>query len=120
MTTMDEEVIHKEVDSTLYYVRYQVDGTNEWVTIATTRPETILGDTAVCVNPEDDRYKHLHGKNIIVPMVNRVVPLITDSYVTMELGTGALKVTPAHDINDYQLGQKHELAPSNVSLQKER
>ncbi len=110
----DEEVIHKEVDSTLYYVRYQVEGTDEWVTVATTRPETILGDTALCVNPEDERYKHLHGKNIIVPMVNRVVPIITDSYVTMDFGTGALKVTPAHDINDYQLGQKHNLATIDV------
>lgn len=110
----DEEVIHKEVDSTLYYVRYQVEGTNDWVTVATTRPETILGDTAICVNPEDERYKHLHGKNIIVPMVNRAVPLITDSYVTMDFGTGALKVTPAHDINDYQLGQKHKLATIDV------
>ncbi len=110
----DEEVIHKEIDSTLYYVRYQVEDTNDWVTIATTRPETILGDTAICVNPEDDRYKHLHGKNIIVPMVNRLVPIITDSYVTMEFGTGALKVTPAHDINDYQLGQKHKLATIDV------
>jgi valyl-tRNA synthetase len=105
----DEEVIHKEVDSTLYHVRYQVEGADEWITIATTRPETILGDTAVCVHPNDERYKHLHGKRIIVPIAKRSVPLITDEYVTMEFGTGALKVTPAHDINDYQLGLKHKL-----------
>ncbi len=110
----DEEVIHKEVDSTLYHVRYKVENSDEFITIATTRPETILGDTAVCVNPMDKRYFHLHGKNIIVPIVNRVVPLITDEYVTMDFGTGALKVTPAHDINDYMLGQKHKLQTIDV------
>jgi valyl-tRNA synthetase len=110
----DEEVIYKEVDSTLYYVRYQVDGSDEFITIATTRPETILGDTAVCVHPSDERYRHLHGKSVIVPMVNRKIPIITDEYVTMEFGTGALKVTPAHDVNDYQLGQKHKLPSVDV------
>jgi valyl-tRNA synthetase len=105
----DEEVIYKEVDSVLYHVKYKVDGSDEYVTIATTRPETILGDTAICVHPHDERYKHLHGRNIIVPIVNRVVPLITDEYVSMDFGTGALKVTPAHDLNDYQLGLKHKL-----------
>ncbi len=110
----DEEVIHKEVDSTLYHVRYKVENSDEFITIATTRPETILGDTAVCINPMDKRYFHLHGKNIIVPIVNRVVPLITDEYVTMDFGTGALKVTPAHDINDYMLGQKHRLQTIDV------
>src|SRR5688572_7217985 len=110
----DEEVIYKEVDSTLYHVKYQVENTDEYITIATTRPETILGDTAVCVHPEDDRYKKWHGKNVIIPIVNRVVPIITDEYVTMEFGTGALKVTPAHDINDYQLGQKHKLQSIDV------
>jgi len=110
----DEEVIYKEVDSTLYHVRYQVENSDEWITIATTRPETILGDTAVCVNPADERYKHLVGKKIIVPMVNRLVPLIADEYVTMDFGTGALKVTPAHDINDYNLGQKHKLQSIDV------
>ncbi len=110
----DEEVIHKEVDSTLYHVRYKVQNSDEYITIATTRPETILGDTAVCVNPMDTRYFHLHGKNIIVPIVNRVVPLITDEFVTMDFGTGALKVTPAHDINDYMLGQKHKLQTIDV------
>jgi valyl-tRNA synthetase len=110
----DEEVIHKEVDSTLYHVRYKVKDADEYITIATTRPETILGDTAICVHPGDERYKHLHGKTIIVPLVNREVPLITDSYVTMEFGTGALKVTPAHDINDYALGQKHNLKTIDI------
>lgn len=106
----DEEVNYKEVDSRLFYVRYKIEGTtDEWITIATTRPETILGDTAVCVHPDDERYKKLVGKRAIVPMVNRSVPIITDEYITMEFGTGALKVTPAHDINDYNLGVKHNL-----------
>jgi len=105
----DEEVIHKEVNSKLYYVRYQIQDSNEWVTIATTRPETILGDTAICVHPEDERYRHLKGKKVIVPIVNRVVPVIFDDYIDMAFGTGALKVTPAHDINDYNLGIKHKL-----------
>jgi valyl-tRNA synthetase len=106
----DEEVQHKEVNSKLYYVRYKIVGSaNEWITIATTRPETILGDTAVCVHPDDERYKHLQGKRCIIPMVNRSVPIIADDYITMEFGTGALKVTPAHDINDYNLGVKHKL-----------
>lgn len=106
----DEEVIHKEVNSKLYYVKYKIEGSaDEWITIATTRPETILGDTAVCVHPEDERYKNLKGKFAIIPMVNRKVPIIFDDYITMEFGTGALKVTPAHDINDYNLGVKHKL-----------
>jgi valyl-tRNA synthetase len=111
----DEEVIHKEVDSRLFYVRYKIEGTaDEWITIATTRPETILGDTAVCVHPDDKRYHHLKGKKAIIPIVNRVVPIITDTYITMEFGTGALKVTPAHDINDYNLGIKHNLPVIDV------
>ncbi|MDQ3046674.1 MAG: class I tRNA ligase family protein, partial [Bacteroidota bacterium] len=98
----DEEVIHKEVNSKLYFVKYRIEGPEEeWITIATTRPETILGDTAVCVHPDDDRYKHLKGKRCIIPIVNRSVPIIFDDYIAMEFGTGALKVTPAHDINDY-------------------
>lgn len=106
----DEEVIYKDVNSKLYHVRYKIEGSdNEYITIATTRPETILGDTAVCVNPEDERYKHLHGKRCIIPIVNRSVPIIFDEYVDKEFGTGALKVTPAHDINDYNLGIKHKL-----------
>jgi valyl-tRNA synthetase len=106
----DEEVIHKEVNSKLYYVKYKIEGSaDEWITIATTRPETILGDTAVCVHPDDPRYTHLKGKKAIIPMVNRAVPIIYDDYIDLEFGTGALKVTPAHDINDYNLGIKHNL-----------
>lgn len=105
----DEEVIYKETNSRLVYVKYKIEGTNDFVTIATTRPETIMGDTAVCVNPTDERYAHLKGKNVIVPVVNRVVPLIFDEYVDATFGTGALKVTPAHDINDFNLGQKFKL-----------
>ena len=105
----DEEVIHKETNSKLVYVKYQIENSKDFITVATTRPETIMGDTAVCVNPNDERYLHLKGKNIIVPIVNRVVPIIFDDYVDASFGTGALKVTPAHDINDFNLGQKHKL-----------
>ncbi|MFZ6051780.1 valine--tRNA ligase [Halocola ammonii] len=111
----DEEVIYKEVNSKLYHVRYKVSGTeDEWLTIATTRPETILGDTAICINPKDERFTHLHGKKAIVPLVNREVPIILDEYVDMEFGTGCLKVTPAHDPNDFDLGQKHDLEILNI------
>ncbi len=105
----DEEVVYREVNSKLYYVRYKIAESDEWLTIATTRPETILGDTAVCVNPLDERYTHLAGKSIYIPLVDRKVPVIHDEYVDMEFGTGALKITPAHDINDYELGIKHNL-----------
>lgn len=105
----DEEVIYKEVQSKLYYIKYAIEGSHDFVTVATVRPETIFGDTAVCVNPLDERYKHLHGKFVFVPLINRRVPIIADEYVTLDFGTGALKVTPAHDINDYQLGQKYNL-----------
>lgn len=105
----DDEVNHKEVNSKLYFVNYAVEGEDSFVTIATTRPETILGDTAVCVHPGDERYHHLKGKRVIVPLVNRTVPVIEDEYVSMEFGTGCLKVTPAHDVNDYELGKKHDL-----------
>ena len=105
----DEEVIRKETQQKLYHIRYQVEGTDEHLVIATVRPETIMGDSAICVHPDDARYQHLHGKYAIVPLVNRRIPIITDDYVTMDFGTGALKVTPAHDMNDYQLGQKHNL-----------
>lgn len=106
----DEEVEYKDVQGKLYYVKYKVAGTdNNFVVIATQRPETIMGDTAVCVNPNDERYQHLKGKKIIVPLVNREVPVIFDDYVDPAFGTGALKVTPAHDINDYNLGLKHNL-----------
>ncbi len=106
----DEEVYYKEEKSKLYYITYKVVGsTDEWLTIATTRPETILGDTAVCVNPNDSRYKHLVGKKVIVPLINREIPIIQDEYVDMEFGTGCLKITPAHDENDYTIGLKHNL-----------
>ncbi|MFT6851220.1 MAG: valyl-tRNA synthetase [Sphingobacteriales bacterium] len=110
----DEEVIHREIQSKLYHVKYAVVGSNETVTIATTRPETILGDTAVCVHPDDDRYKHLVGKKVIVPMVNREVPVIADEYVDIEFGTGCLKITPAHDENDYHIGAKHNLETIDI------
>ncbi|MFP8488172.1 valine--tRNA ligase [Gracilimonas sp. Q87] len=110
----DEEVIHKEVNSKLYHIKYKIVGENDYVTIATTRPETLLGDTAVCINPEDERYTHLKGKNVIVPLVNREVPIIEDDYVDMEFGTGCLKITPAHDENDYNIGQKHNLPTINM------
>lgn len=107
----DEEVLYKEVNSRLFHVRYKVDGSNdEWITIATTRPETILGDSAICVHPDDERFKHLIGKNVQVPISNRVIPIIADAYVDMEFGTGCLKITPAHDINDYEIGRKYNLA----------
>lgn len=105
----DEEVIHKEVQSKLYYVKYPVKDSSDFITIATTRPETILADTAVCVNPDDERYAHLRDKTVIVPIINREVPVITDDYVDTEYGTGCLKITPAHDINDYEIGKKHNL-----------
>jgi len=105
----DEEVIHKEVQSKFYHVRYPIKDSDEYVTIATTRPETILADTAVCVNPDDERFRHLVGKTVIIPMVNREVPVIADEYVDPEFGTGCLKITPAHDPNDYELGIKHGL-----------
>lgn len=106
----DEEVIYKQTNSKLYYVRYKIEGEGDnYITIATVRPETILGDTAVCVHPEDERYAHLAGSYCYVPLVNRKVPIIFDEYIDKEFGTGALKVTPAHDINDYNLGLKHGL-----------
>ncbi len=114
----DEEVIRKETQQKLYFLKYFVESEKskgkgekegDFITIATVRPETIMGDTAVCVHPKDERYKHLHGKFVFVPLINRRIPIITDDYVTMEFGTGALKVTPAHDVNDYQLGEKHKL-----------
>ncbi|MBD3748645.1 MAG: valine--tRNA ligase [Sphingobacteriales bacterium] len=117
----DEEVIRKEVNQKLYYIRYRVSSienqeTDNWqlltdnsLTIATTRPETIMADAAICINPNDERYTHLHGKKVFVPLINREIPVILDEYVTMDFGTGCLKVTPAHDLNDYELGLKHHL-----------
>ena len=110
----DEEVIRKETKQQLCFLRYQIEGSEDFIQVATVRPETIMGDTAVCVHPKDERYLHLHGKNVIVPLINRVVPIITDEYVLMDFGTGALKVTPAHDTNDYQLGIKHNLEVIDV------
>jgi len=111
----NEEVIYEEEKTILYKVRYKVDGaSNQWITIATTRPETILGDTAIAVHPDDERYKHLHGKHAIVPLINRVVPIIVDAYVDKDFGTGALKVTPAHDVNDYEIGLRHKLEVIDV------
>ncbi|MCK5701974.1 MAG: valine--tRNA ligase, partial [Cyclobacteriaceae bacterium] len=110
----DEEVIYREEQSKLYYVNYKIEGEDGYVTIATTRPETILGDTAVCVNPHDERFRHLKGKKVIVPLVNRVVPIIADEYVDMEFGTGCLKITPAHDINDYEIGIRHNLESIDI------
>ena len=108
-TLSDEEVIYEEKQGLLYYLDYQIEGSDEKVTIATTRPETILGDTAVCINPNDERYSHLKGKKVIVPICNRSIPIIQDDYVDIEFGTGCLKVTPAHDENDKVLGEKHQL-----------
>src|SRR5690554_413912 len=110
----DEEVIHREVDSKLYHVRYRLQGDDGWVTVATTRPETILGDTAICVNPKDERYLHLVGKKALVPLVNREIPIIADEYVDPEFGTGCLKITPAHDHNDYEIGQKHGMEAHDI------
>lgn len=108
-TLSNEEVIRKEVESKLYYVKYQIKDSNEYITIATTRPETIMGDSAVCVHPDDKRYKHLQGKTVLVPMIGREIPIICDDYIDIEFGTGMLKVTPAHDTNDYEIGQRHQL-----------
>ena len=108
-TLSDEEVIHEERQGNLYYLKYKIEGSQDTLTIATTRPETIFGDTAICINPNDERFRHLKGKKAIVPLCNRVIPIIEDEYVDIEFGTGCLKVTPAHDENDKNLGEKHNL-----------
>ena len=105
----DEEVIFKEQNGKLYYLKYKIEGTEDFLSVATTRPETIFGDTAICINPNDERYSHLKGKKVIVPIVNRTIPIIEDDYVDIEFGTGALKITPAHDTNDYEIGKRHGL-----------
>lgn len=111
----DEEIIYHETESKLYYVRYYVEGeADKYIVVATTRPETIFGDTAVCVHPEDERYKWLEGKKVIVPGVGRAIPIIHDEYVDREFGTGCLKVTPSHDVNDYMLGQKYNLPELDI------
>jgi len=108
-TLSDEEVIHVEKEGKLFYLNYKIEGSTDVLTIATTRPETIFGDTAICINPNDERFTHLKGKKAIVPIANRVIPIIEDEYVDVEFGTGCLKVTPAHDENDKMLGDKHNL-----------
>jgi valyl-tRNA synthetase len=114
----DEEVIRKEVNQKLYYIKYTISAENntgnEFLTIATTRPETIMADAAICINPNDERYSHLKGKKVFIPLINREIPIIEDEYVTMDFGTGCLKVTPAHDLNDYELGIKHKLPVIDV------
>ncbi|MDP4244098.1 MAG: valine--tRNA ligase, partial [Bacteroidota bacterium] len=114
----DEEVIHKETQGKLYFFRYPIvgsrDGEPEYLTIATTRPETMLGDVAVAVNPDDDRYKHLVGRTLVLPLVEREIPIIADAYVDKEFGTGCVKITPAHDVNDFEIGLRHNLAQINV------
>lgn len=110
----DDEVIFKDVASKMYYIRYAIAGSDEYVTIATVRPETIMADAAICIHPNDERFKHLQGKKAIIPLINREIPIITDDYVSMDFGTGCLKVTPAHDPNDYSLGIKHQLAVIDI------
>ena len=110
----DEEVIHKEENSKLYYLRYKIEGEDGYAVVATTRPETIMGDTAMCINPLDPKNQYLRGKKVIVPLVNRVIPVIEDEYVDIEFGTGCLKVTPAHDVNDYMLGEKYNLPTIDI------
>lgn len=110
----DSEVDFAEMDGHFWHIKYKLANSDESIIVATTRPETMFGDVAVAVNPDDDRYKHLIGKKVIVPVVNREVPIIADSYVDIELGTGALKITPAHDPNDFEVGLRHNLAPINV------
>ena len=110
----DEEVVYKEEHSKLYYLRYYVEGEDRYAVVATTRPETIMGDTAMCINPNDEKNQWLKGKKVIVPLVNRVIPVIEDEYVDIEFGTGCLKVTPAHDVNDYMLGDKHGLESIDI------
>ncbi len=108
-TLSDEEVIFEERQGKLYFLNYQIEGSTDFLTVATTRPETIFGDTAICINPNDERFTHLKGKKAIVPICGRIVPIIEDEYVDIEFGTGCLKVTPAHDMNDKTLGEKHQL-----------
>ena len=110
----DEEVIYKEEHSKLFYLRYKIEGEDGYAVVATTRPETIMGDTAMCINPNDTKNQHLRGKKVIVPLVNRVIPVIEDDYVDIEFGTGCLKVTPAHDVNDYMLGEKYNLPSIDI------
>ncbi|MCM2281732.1 MAG: class I tRNA ligase family protein, partial [Bdellovibrionaceae bacterium] len=110
----DLEVEHRETKGTLWYIEYPVEGTSEMLTVATTRPETMLGDTAVAVHPDDERYKHLVGKKVRLPLTDRQIPIIADEYVDSSFGSGVVKITPAHDFNDYQVGQRHNLPAINI------
>ncbi|MBS9522892.1 valine--tRNA ligase [Litoribacter alkaliphilus] len=110
----DDEVIFKEINSKLYYINYKIEGSEDHLTIATTRPETIMADVAICINPNDPRFTHLKGKKALIPLINRAIPIIEDEYVDVEFGTGCLKVTPAHDLNDYELGLKHKLESIDI------
>ena len=110
----DLEVDQREVNSKIYYIKYPIDGSNEFITIATTRPETLLGDTAVAVNPKDKRYKNLIGKKVLLPICNREIPIIADDFVDSEFGTGCLKITPGHDFNDFEIGKRHNLPSLNI------
>ena len=110
----DAEVVHEEMEGHFWHIRYPIAGTKEYVEIATTRPETMLGDTAVAVHPDDERYRHLVGKKVLLPIVNREIPIIADSYVDQEFGTGVVKITPAHDPNDFEVGRRHNLPEINV------
>lgn len=110
----DLEVEHKDTKGSLYHIKYAIEGTKDFLVLATTRPETYLGDTAVCVNPNDERYKHLKGKFVLLPLINKKIPVIFDDYVDMEFGTGVVKITPAHDFNDYEVGKRHNLPLINI------
>jgi valyl-tRNA synthetase len=110
----NEEVLHSEENSKLYYIKYMLKDSDAFLTVATVRPETIMGDVAIAVNPKDERYQSLIGKTVIVPFVNREVNIIADDYVDLEFGTGCLKVTPAHDVNDYEIGKRHNLAGNRL------
>ena len=110
----DEEVVHREVNGKLYYLRYKIEGEEAYAVVATTRPETIMGDTAMCIHPDNPKTAHLKGKKVLVPLIGRVIPVIEDQYVDMEFGTGCLKVTPAHDVNDYVLGEKYNLPSIDI------
>ncbi|MBI1977439.1 MAG: valine--tRNA ligase, partial [Candidatus Omnitrophica bacterium] len=110
----DEEAVHKEMEGALYYVMYPIEGSKDHITVATTRPETMLGDTAVAIHPKDERYRDLHGKKVILPLLKRVIPVIEDDFVDPDFGTGVVKVTPAHDPNDFEMGKRHKLQVVNV------
>jgi valyl-tRNA synthetase len=110
----DLEVLNEEKEGFLYHLKYKIVGSEEFVIVATTRPETLFGDTAVCINPTDNRYKHLVGKKVMIPMINKEIPIILDEIVDKEFGTGCLKITPAHDFNDYKIGKKHKLPFINI------